>query len=70
MSPGDMKKVDRLDEEILQDKILIDLHNTSLTLGEVMSRIESYKQDPLYRNCEIFMDGDRYAIVAHPKVKK
>ncbi|AGI86380.1 hypothetical protein MMALV_16660 [Candidatus Methanomethylophilus alvi Mx1201] len=54
----------------MQDKILIDLHNTSLTLGEVMSRIESYKQDPLYRNCEIFMDGDRYAIVARPKVKK
>ena len=54
----------------MQDTVLIDLKTTTLTLGEVMSRIEGYKQDPLYRNCEIFMDGDRYAIVARPRRKK
>ncbi len=59
-----------LEEEILKDTVLIDLKTTTLTLGEVMSRIEGYKQDPLYRNCEIFMDGDRYAIVARPRRKR
>lgn len=46
------------------DRVLIDLATTSLTLGEVMSRIEGFKQDREYRNSEIFMDCDRYAIVA------
>ena len=46
------------------DEVLIDLKTTSLTLGEVMERIQSLKSDPKYKGYEIFMDGDRYAIVA------
>jgi hypothetical protein len=51
------------------DKILIDIRKSDLTLGEVLARIEQYKQDPEYRDCEIFLDGDAYAIVARRKVK-
>jgi len=53
-----------------QDEILIDIKSTSLTLGETLMRIEEYKKDPKYKDCEIFLDGDRYAIVARPKVKR
>ena len=49
------------------DEILIDIKSTDLTLMEVLSRIDQYKQDPRYQNYEIFLDGDRYAIVARPK---
>jgi len=55
---------------MIPDEILIDLQNTTLTLGEVMSRIESYKADPGYRHKEIFMDGDRLAIVARVRPSK
>lgn len=51
------------------DEILIDIKTTDLTLYEVLSRIDQYKQDPRYQNYEIFLDGDRYAIVARPKVR-
>ena len=51
------------------DEILIDIKSTELTLMEVLSRIDQYKQDPRYQNFEIFLDGDRYAIVARPKVR-
>ena len=51
------------------DEILIDIKSTDLTLMEVLSRIDQYKQDPRYQNYEIFLDGDRYAIVARPKVR-
>lgn len=51
------------------DEILIDIKSTELTLFEVLARIDQYKQDPRYSNYEIFLDGDRYAIVARPKVK-
>ncbi|AGI48510.1 hypothetical protein TALC_01542 [Thermoplasmatales archaeon BRNA1] len=50
--------------------ILIDIKSTTLTLGEVLGRIEQYKQDPALSNYEIFLDGDRYAIVARPKVSR
>ena len=48
------------------DEILIDIKSTELTLMEVLSRIDQYKQDPRYQN---YLDGDRYAIVARPKVR-
>ena len=51
------------------DEILIDIKSTEITLMEVLSRIDQYKQDPRYQNYEIFLDGDRYAIVARPKVR-
>ncbi len=51
------------------DEILIDIKSTELTLFEVLARIDQYKQDPRYSKYEIFLDGDRYAIVARPKVK-
>ena len=57
-----------MDGETL-DEILIDIKGTDLTLSEVLARIDQYKQDPHYQNFEIFLDGDRYAIVARPKVK-
>lgn len=52
----------------IKDRVLIDLNDTNLTLGEVLGRVESYQNDPEYMNCEIFMDGDRFAIVARWKV--
>lgn len=57
-----------MDESGLEE-ILIDIKGTELTLFEVLARIDQYKQDPRYQNYEIFLDGDRYAIVARPKVK-
>lgn len=51
------------------DEILIDIRNTPMSLFEVLARIDQYKQDSRYRNYEIFLDGDRYAIVARPKVR-
>ena len=59
---------ERMEDESL-DEILIDIKSTELTLMEVLSRIDQYKQDPHYQNYEIFLDGDRYAIVARPKVR-
>ena len=53
-----------------QDRILIDIRSSTLTLGEVLGRIEQYKADPVYAGYEIFLDGDRYAIVARPKVSR
>ena len=49
------------------DMILIDIKTTELTLFEVLGRIDQYKMDPMFRNCEIELDGDVYAIVARPK---
>lgn len=54
----------------MNNEVLIELEGTSLTLGEVMSRIESYKADPRFRHKEIFMDGDRFAIVARVNTSK
>ncbi len=51
------------------DEVLIDIKSTELSLFEVLARIDQYKQDPRYNNYEIFLDGDRYAIVARLKVK-
>ncbi len=50
------------------DEVLIDIRNTDMSMFEVLARIDQYKQDPRYRNYEIFLDGDRHAIVARPKV--
>ena len=51
------------------DEILIDIRSTEMSMMEVLARIDQYKQDPRYQNFEIFLDGDRYAIVARPKVR-
>ncbi len=51
------------------DEVLIDIKNTDMSMFEVLARIDQYKQDPRYQNYEIFLDGDRYAIVARPKVR-
>ncbi len=51
------------------DEVLIDIKNTDMSMFEVLARIDQYKQDPRYQNFEIFLDGDRYAIVARPKVR-
>lgn len=49
------------------DEVLIDIKSTELSFYEVLARIDQYKQDPHYQNYEIFLDGDRYAIVARPR---
>ncbi len=48
------------------DKILIDIQECELTLSEMMSEIARLQEEmPDY---EIFMDGDRYAIVARRRI--
>ena len=43
------------------DKVFIDIHTCDLTLSEVMTEIARLQKE--YPEYEIFMDGDRYAIV-------
>ena len=50
------------------DIVLYDIETTELTLGEIMRRIAELKDDPSYSAYEIFLDGDRKAIVARPKL--
>lgn len=52
------------------DKILIDIRKTDLTLGQALARIQQYKEDPAYRDYEIFLDGDAYAIVARRRMRR
>lgn len=47
--------------------VLIDLRTCDLTFKQVSDRIARFKEDPGYAGCEIFMDGDLYAIVAEPR---
>ncbi len=49
------------------DIVLIDIKTTELTLFEVLARIDQYKMEPMFRDYEIQLDGDVYAIVATPK---
>ena len=49
------------------DVVLYDIETTPLTLGEIMARIAEMKNDPAYAGYEIFLDGDRKAIVARPR---
>ncbi|MCQ2069507.1 MAG: hypothetical protein MJZ68_00005 [archaeon] len=56
-------------ETIVQDEILIDIGGSNMPLLEVITRIEQYRLDPMYKDREIFLDGDRNAIVARLKVK-
>lgn len=51
------------------DIVLIDIKHTDLTFFEVLARIEQYKMEPLFRNCEFRLDGDIHAIVATPKAR-
>lgn len=53
-----------------EDVVLIDIKSSTLTLGEVLAKIDEYKKMPEFQDCEIFLDGDRYAIVARPKAVK
>ena len=43
---------------------LIDIETSQLTFGEVMRRIGEFKKDPKYSCYDVFMDGDKHAIVA------
>lgn len=47
-----------------RDTVLIDIKTTDMTLGEVMRMIEEYRRNSRYQGYEIFLDGDRHAIVA------
>lgn len=44
--------------------ILIDLKKTTLTMFEMLSRIDQFKANPRYMDSEIYMDGSLDAIVA------
>jgi len=50
-----------------RDKVLIDIKATDMTLGQVMHMIEDYRKNSAYQGYEIFLDGDRHAIIARRK---
>lgn len=45
----------------VRDTVLIDIATCELTLSEVMQQIRQWQVE--YPHDEIFMDGDKYAIV-------
>lgn len=51
------------------DIIVVDIESSPLTLSDVMSMIEECKNSSTYAGYDIFVDGDRRAIVARPKVR-
>ena len=51
-----------------EDIVVVDIETSNLTLAEVMGRISELRQNPAYAGYEIFLDGDRKAIVARLKV--
>lgn len=48
--------------------ILADYRTDRMTVAEVARMIGDYQADPAYCGYDIFLDGDRQAIVARPKV--
>lgn len=49
------------------DRILLDIRTCELTLGQVLKKVEAWAK--ALPDCEIFMDGDAYAIVARRRCK-
>lgn len=49
------------------DFVLVDIESSPLTLSDVMTMIENCRKNPAYSGYDIFIDGDRRAIVARPK---
>ena len=49
-------------------EILIDWKNTNLSLFEILGRVEQYKSMAQYSEAEIYLDGDRHAIVAKREI--
>lgn len=47
--------------------VLIDIKTSQLTLGEVMDRVNEFRADPRYSDCDVFMDGDKQAIIARTR---
>jgi len=47
-----------------QDRVLIDIKTCGLTISGLMAEIARHQAE--MPDCEVFMDGDRYAIVARP----
>ena len=50
----------------VRDTVLLDIRTCELTLAEVMQQIRQWQSE--YPHDEIFMDGDKYAIVARREV--
>lgn len=48
--------------------ILADYRTDRMTVAEVARMIGGYRADPAYCGYDIFLDGDRHAIVARPRV--
>ena len=47
------------------DKVLIDVASDDYSLGQIMQMVDRYQQD--YPDMEVFLDGDRRAIMARPR---
>ena len=51
------------------DIVVVDIDSSPLTLSDVMIMFEECKNSSTYAGYDIFVDGDRRAIVARPKVR-
>lgn len=47
--------------------VLIDIKTSRLTFGEVMMRINEFRANPKYADCDVFIDGDKQAIMARTR---
>ena len=49
----------------MSDKVLLSVRDSDITMGETESVIRDYQRQ--FPDCEVFLDGDLYAIVARPR---
>lgn len=47
--------------------VLIDIKTCDMTFGEVLQSIAGFRKDPRYSDCDIFLDGDKDAIIARTR---
>ncbi len=52
------------------DIVVVDIDSSPLTLSDVMIMFEECRNDPAYSGYDIFIDGDRHAVIARPKVQR
>ena len=50
------------------DRVFIDISTSDLTMSQVIAEIARLQKE--YPDYELFMDGDAYAIVGHPRRKR
>lgn len=49
----------------MSDKVLLSVRDSDITVRETESVIAHYQRE--FPDCEVFLDGDLYAIVARPR---